>query len=65
MQSRSPLIKKRNAMGLQVEAAKRDWKAADRLLSLAKETRDEYGAVQDKGPKIILSIHRDEVIIDG
>ena len=42
----------------------KDWKAAQAILSRAPETRDQWGEVVQKGPTIILNIHRDEVIID-
>lgn len=41
-----------------------DWKAAKEVLSRAPETREVWGETQEKGPRIILNIHRDEVIID-
>ena len=41
-----------------------DWKAAKEILARAPETRDQWGKTQDKGPTIILNIHRDEVVIE-
>lgn len=45
-------------------ADSKDWKAAQFLLSRAPETKDQFGETQEKGPRIILNIHRDEVVID-
>ncbi len=42
-----------------------DWKAAKEILARAPETRDQWGKTQDKGPTIILNIHRDEVVIES
>ena len=46
----------------------KDWKAAGFLLARDKTTREQYGEhVQDKGPTIVLNIHRDDVgvTVDG
>jgi len=46
-------------------AGKKDWKASDRLLQADPDTREIFGRqVKQEGPKIILNIHRDEVVID-
>ena len=42
-----------------------DWKAAKEILSRAPETRDQWGETHDKGPTIILNIHRDEIVIES
>jgi hypothetical protein len=42
----------------------KDWKAAKEILGRAPETREQWGEVHEKGPQIILNIHRDEVTID-
>ena len=42
-----------------------DWKAAKEILSRAAETRDQWGETHDKGPTIILNIHRDEIVIES
>ena len=42
----------------------KDWKAAKEILSRAPETKEQWGEVHEKGPQIILNIHRDEVTID-
>ena len=42
----------------------KDWKAAKEILARAPETRDQWGEVREKGPQIILNIHRDEVVIE-
>ena len=42
----------------------KDWKAAKEILGRAPETKDQWGDVVEKGPTIILNIHRDEVVID-
>lgn len=42
----------------------KDWKAAKEVLSRAPETKEQWGEVHEKGPRIVLNIHRDEVIID-
>ena len=46
-------------------ANSKDWKAAKEILARASETRDQWGDIQEKGPTIILNIHRDEVIIES
>ena len=43
----------------------KDWKAAKEILSRAPETRDQWGETHDKGPTIILNIHRDEIVIES
>ena len=45
-------------------ATAKDWKAAQFLLSRAPETKEQFGETVEKGPRIILNIHRDEVVID-
>jgi transposase-like protein len=45
-------------------AEAKDWKAAAQILARSPETRDVWGEVREKGPQIILNIHRDEVIIE-
>jgi len=45
-------------------ASAKDWKAAKEILARSPETKDQWGEVHEKGPQIILNIHRDEVIID-
>lgn len=45
-------------------AANKDWKAANRLLQVAPETRDVFGEQHDTGPRIVLNIHRDSVDIE-
>ena len=45
-------------------AEARDWKAAKEILARSPETKDQWGEVHESGPKIILNIHRDEVIIE-
>jgi len=42
----------------------KDWKAAKEILARAPETKEQWGEIQEKGPTIILNIHRDEVTID-
>lgn len=44
-------------------ASARDWKAAKEILARAPETRAQWGEVKDSGPKIILNIQRDTVVI--
>jgi len=46
-------------------ASSKDWKAAKEILARAAETKEQWGDIQEKGPTIILNIHRDEVIIEG
>jgi len=41
-----------------------DWKAAKEILARAPETREQWGKTQDKGPTVILNIHRDEVVTE-
>ena len=43
----------------------KDWKAAKEILSRAPETREQWGETHDKGPTIILNIHRDEIVIES
>lgn len=43
----------------------KDWKAAKEILARAPETKEQWGDIQEKGPTIVLNIHRDEVIIEG
>ena len=46
----------------------KDWKAASFLIARDPTTREQYGEhVQDKGPTIVLNIHRDDVgvTVDG
>ncbi len=43
----------------------KDWKAAKEILARAPETKEQWGEVQEKGPVIILNIHRDEVVISS
>ena len=45
-------------------SAERDWKAADRLLQIAEETKEQFGESRDSGPTIVLNIQRDEVVIE-
>ena len=45
-------------------ASAKDWKAAKEILARSPETKDQWGEVHEKGPQIILNIHRDEVIIE-
>lgn len=42
----------------------KDWKAAKEILARAPETKEQWGEIQEKGPQVILNIHRDEVIIE-
>lgn len=46
-----------------VIADSRDWKAHKEILARSPETKEQWGDIQEKGPTIILNIHRDEVII--
>lgn len=43
----------------------KDWKAAKEILARAPETKEQWGEIQEKGPTIILNIHRDEVVIES
>ena len=47
-----------------VIADSRDWKAHKEILARSPETKEQWGDIQEKGPTIILNIHRDEVVID-
>jgi len=45
-------------------ADSKDWKAAKEILARAPETKEQWGEIHDKGPTIVLNIHRDEVVIE-
>jgi len=45
-------------------ANSKDWHAAKEILSRAVETREQWGENREKGPTIVLNIHRDEVVIN-
>ncbi len=43
----------------------KDWKAHKEILARSPETKEQWGDIQEKGPTIILNIHRDEVVIES